>query len=309
MQQSGGNGTDQVPLGGEPVNELGRADEAFRRGFPHSSGAVPYFHAAGRGLLPPQWTRPALVVPLDGHYVVEDPVINRPVSWLRTAFARDLPGFKRRLDGLRTVFDAASLPNHDIDGVTPFFPNPYFGPMDATALTGIIQQRRPRRYVEIGSGISTRVARRAVEEAELATSILCIDPAPREPIARLADRIVSDSVLRADLSIFAELSDNDILFFDGSHLSFSGSDCSHVVLEILPLLAPGVHVHLHDIFLPDDYPERLRNRFYNEQQLLAAFLAGNHDYEVVLPIQYLHRLGLCSEGVSFWMRRVGGKGT
>jgi hypothetical protein len=283
--------------------ELQQANAVFRGKFPHSAGAIPYFHSVGRGLLPPEWSRPALIVPLDGHYVVEQPVVNRPVSWLSREFAADLPAFLGLLDKVRDALDAAAFPNHDLDGTIPYFPNPYFGPMDATALAGMIAALRPHRLIEIGSGISTRIARHTIDSHGLATRLLAIDPAPRAAVAAIAESLPS-SLLDADPAIFDELQADDILFFDGSHLSFSGTDCSHLFLEILPRLASGVYVHVHDIFLPNDYPERLRNRFYNEQQLLAAFLAGNRDYRVVLPINHLHVLGYCPEGVSFWLKRV-----
>jgi len=176
--------------------------------------------------------------------------------------------------------------------------------MDALALAGMIRVLKPSQYVEIGSGVSTRVARHAVAADGLSTRIRCIDPQPRKSIDNVADEVIFDSLLNVDLNIFTSLSDNDILFFDGSHLAFTGTDCPKFFLEVLPLVPTGVYVHVHDIFLPDEYPERMKTRFYNEQQPLAGFLYNNSDFQVVLPIQYLHRLGYCWEGVSFWMRRV-----
>jgi hypothetical protein len=45
-------------------------------------------------------------------------------------------------------------------------------------------------------------------------------------------------------------------------------------MEVLPCLAARTIYGLHDIFLPDDYPPEWRERFYNEQYLLPAFLFG-----------------------------------
>ena len=205
------------------------------------------------------------------------------------------------LDVVKSSMDISTFPNSDIDGKTPFFPNLFFGPMDALALAGMIRVLKPSQYVEIGSGVSTRVARHAVAADGLSTRIRCIDPQPRRSIDNVADEVIFDSLLNVDLDIFTSLSDNDILFFDGSHLVFTGTDCPKFFLEVLPLIPRGVYVHVHDIFLPDEYPERMKARFYNEQQLLAGFLYNNSDFQVVLPIQYLHRLGYCWEGVSFWI--------
>jgi hypothetical protein len=43
-------------------------------------------------------------------------------------------------------------------------------------------------------------------------------------------------------------------------------------LEVLPQLRPGALVHLHDVFLPDDYPPAWINRLYSEQYLLGVML-------------------------------------
>jgi predicted O-methyltransferase YrrM len=224
------------------------------------------------------------------------------VSWLVDRFAADMQSLLRTLDAVRPSLEF-SLPSRDVDGLTPFFPNSFFGPMDAAALTAMFELLKPKRYIEIGSGMSTRFARRAVQIHRLETRILCIDPEPRSSIIKVADEVINQSMLDVDLTIFETLEKNDILFFDGSHLSFSGSDCPRFFLEILPLVRRNVYVHVHDIFLPDDYPARLRNRFYNEQQLLAAFLFSNTEFDVVLPVHHLHSLGHCPEGVSFWMKR------
>ena len=55
-------------------------------------------------------------------------------------------------------------------------------------------------------------------------------------------------------------------------------------LEVLPRLKPGVIVHVHDIFLPADYPPSWDGRLYNEQYLLAAMLlCGSPPFRVLLP--------------------------
>ena len=36
-----------------------------------------------------------------------------------------------------------------------------------------------------------------------------------------------------------------------------GSDVDLLLNAVLPRLQPGVLIHLHDIFLPDPYPDRL----------------------------------------------------
>lgn len=283
--------------------ELQEAADVYRRRFRFSVGAAP-FYSVGRILMPPDWQQAAVTVPIDGDYVIESPLVNRPVSWLDAALARNLDKFLQTLAAISPALDTSAFPDSDVDGMTPYFPNGYFGPMDSIALAGLLAMLRPRHYVEIGSGHSTRVARWTVRERQLGTTITCVDPAPRAAIDRLADEVIPEGLLQTSPQLFESLRENDILFFDGSHLAFSGTDCQRFFLEILPALPAGVYVHIHDIYLPSDYPARMTHLHYAEQQLLAAFLFGNRDFEIVLPVNYLHEHGYCQEGVSFWLKRV-----
>ena len=43
---------------------------------------------------------------------------------------------------------------------------------------------------------------------------------------------------------------------------------------MLPVLPAGALVHIHDIFLPDDYPRAWAWRGYNEQLAAVSLLAG-----------------------------------
>jgi len=84
---------------------------------------------------------------------------------------------------------------------------------------------------------------------------------------------------------------NDILFIDSSHVLKIGSDVQYEYLEILPRLAPGVLVHLHDIFLPMEYPKNwilTDHYFWNEQYLLQAFLIHNVAMKVLWAGSYMH---------------------
>ena len=106
------------------------------------------------------------------------------------------------------------------------------------------------------------------------------------------------------LARFADLKPGDVLFYDGSHLVFHGSDVTHFFLRVLPRVAAGVFVHIHDIFLPNEYPEHFDLRYYNEQYLLAAMLTFPGPWEILAPVNYLKQKNVLSDGgCSFWMRR------
>lgn len=179
--------------------------------------------------------------------------------------------------------------------------------LDTFALYGFAVTRKPRLYLEIGSGYSTKVVRRALKDCGAGTKIVSIDPHPRAEIDALCDEVVRQPLERCDLKIFDRLASGDILFFDGSHRSFMNSDVTVFFLEVLPRLNPGVLVHLHDIFLPLDYApyweyEFYPHRYWNEQYLLAAsLLAGHNSYDVVLPNHYVSvTSSLASALDSFW---------
>jgi len=64
-------------------------------------------------------------------------------------------------------------------------------------------------------------------------------------------------------------------------------DVEFEFLEILPVLASGVIVHVHDIFSPRDYPAKWLKedrRFWNEQYLLEAFLSFNDRFEILCAL-------------------------
>jgi predicted O-methyltransferase YrrM len=182
--------------------------------------------------------------------------------------------------------------------------NAYLPDADSETLYAVLRHARPKRVVEVGSGFSTRIMREAIKDGRLETQLTAIDPAPRADIVRAADRIVRKSVVDLGLAPFQELSEADILFIDGSHYVFNGTDATFLMLEVLPLLPPGVLVHVHDICLPYEYDALFSSRFYNEQYVLAALLIGGQMLRVDIPVYALHKEGRMGFGTSFWMTRV-----
>jgi hypothetical protein len=204
----------------------------------------------------------------------------------------------------------------------PFWFNVWFPALDGMALTQMLRAGNPARFIEIGSGTSTKFARRAVRTYGLRTRLVSIDPEPRASIDRLCDEVVRQPLERCDVAMFQSLEAGDILFLDSSHRAFQGSDVTVFFTEILPRLKPGVIVHVHDIYLPDDYIRGHIGRLWNEQYLLAVLLLfGGDSFEVLFPAWYvgqdpqLRALGrslLCKGpladvdlyGASFWMRKT-----
>jgi methyltransferase family protein len=164
----------------------------------------------------------------------------------------------------------------------PAWINGFLPGLDAAALYGALALRPPGTYVEVGSGNSTRFARRAIRDHGLRTRIVSIDPHPRVEVDAIADRVIRAPLESVDLSVLTDLRPGDVLFLDGSHRSFMNSDVTVAFLEVLPRLARGVRVHLHDICLPYDYPPGTEDFYYSEQYVLAAYLLGGAGGATVL---------------------------
>jgi len=170
----------------------------------------------------------------------------------------------------------------------PCWVNGWLSPFDLTSLYCLVALNHPQHYVEIGSGISTRVAARAIRDHQLRTRIVSIDPQPRAEVDSLCSEIIRHPLESARLEVFDQLTPGDILFMDSSHRVLTNSDVTVLFLDVLPRLQPGVLVHLHDIFLPYDYPPEWRDRYYSEQYLLAAMLLGQTSrFRIALPNAFI----------------------
>jgi predicted O-methyltransferase YrrM len=174
------------------------------------------------------------------------------------------------------------------------FDNDWFTSPDAEVLYTVIREHQPNRIVEVGSGFSTKIMRQAITDGDLRSELISIDPLPRTDIAGLADQIyaVRAEAMR-DSPIFSSLQVSDILFIDSSHEIKSGNDVLFLFLDLLPKLRPGVLVHVHDVFLPYEYPAEWvidGGWGWNEQYLVQALLSGR-SFEVIWPGHFLQRTG------------------
>lgn len=212
----------------------------------------------------------------------------------------------------------------EIDDPEPCWRNGMFPGLDATFLYWLIRTKRPKCYLEIGSGNSTKFAHRAISDGKLSTKIVSIDPHPRAVIDQLCDTVIRTPHEDVDGSFYSELlTSGDVVFVDNSHRSFQSSDVTVFFTEMLPMLPRGVFYGIHDIFIPYDYPNEWTSRFYNEQYLLLAYLLGGADHdEIIFPGAYVStasELRPAIDGIfstpqfsnverhagAFWMQRVG----
>jgi hypothetical protein len=217
----------------------------------------------------------------------------------------------------------AIRPQHDeTHAHSPHWVNTWFPGLDAISLYALLGIHNPRYYVEVGSGTSTKFARRAIRDLGLRTKILSIDPCPRAEIDDIADSVIRKPLELVDIAFFATLTAEDIVLVDSSHRSFPGSDVTVFFTEILASLPKGILYGMHDIFLPEDYPEAWNGRFFNEQYLFACYLLGGANGDaIVFPSRYasqqpeimesLDRVfsnpalsGIANHGGMCWMRKA-----
>ncbi len=209
------------------------------------------------------------------------------------------------------------------DPMSYFYSNDQYPVLDAEFLYATLRHFKPKAMIEVGSGWSSLIAAE-VNRIHLnrSMSFYCIEPYPCQFLIDGVDgitQLVRKRVEDVDLAFFDQLNEGDVLFIDSSHVSKVGSDVNYLFFEVLPRLRPGVMVHVHDIFLPDEYPKVWvidQGRNWNEQYLLRAFLQFNRSWEVMWASHFMGtrytaatqaafpRYPELGGGGSFWLRRL-----
>jgi hypothetical protein len=208
-------------------------------------------------------------------------------------------------------------------GMRYHFDNQSYAYSDGIFLHCMLRHLKPRRLIEVGSGYSSCVTLDTDDRfLGKRTNITFIEPYPQllHSLISDADRervaILPHPLQAVDLSLFDSLEAGDVLFVDSTHVSRVDSDVNRLFFDIFPRLKPGVHIHIHDIFYPFEYPkESFRaGRAWNELYLLRAFLQFNDRFEIVLMntfMEHFHEaffrehMPLCmvNPGGSIWLRR------
>jgi hypothetical protein len=202
------------------------------------------------------------------------------------------------------------------DSTLPWKCNEFLLGLDQLTLYGMLRQIRPPLYLEIGSGLSTRIAWQARKDGKFPMKMISIDPGSKVGVTHLCDQLYSARLEDMTTEVLRLMHSGAVLFFDGSHFCFPSSDVTCFFLNILPELPAGAIIHVHDIFLPFDYPKKARTRYWSEQYILAAWLLGGaDDFDIILPCAHLasqttNQTMLKSlsspvsmEGSSFWLRK------
>ncbi len=169
---------------------------------------------------------------------------------------------------------------------------------DAEVLHAVLRACKPRRVIEVGSGMSTLLAvrSRALNAAETPDGghlHTVVDPYPRPWLATCGVQVLAHPVETLDPAFFDSLEAGDILFIDSSHVTRAGGDVCFLYLHVLPRLRPGVFIHAHDVFTPRDYPRAWlvdQRRLWTEQYLLEALLSGGDRFEILAAVNHLRHV-------------------
>lgn len=199
----------------------------------------------------------------------------------------------------KEIFHSIKKASDESSPTLPVYNNGFLPGLDIVSIYTILREYKPRKYVEVGSGNSTKVAYKAKLDGQLDMEITSIDPYPRAEIDQLVDKVVREPFENVDLKFILDLEENDVLFIDNSHRILPNSDSMVFFMEVLPKLKSGVIVHIHDIYLPYDYPQIMCDRAYSEQYGLAFFILANpQKYLTLLPNYFISEDQELSEIIS-----------
>jgi predicted O-methyltransferase YrrM len=167
-----------------------------------------------------------------------------------------------------------------------------YGVIEADFLHCFIRTFRPKRIIQVGCGVSTAVILLAAGGRDV--QVTCIEPYPSRFLQRMHQEgrigLIAQKAQQVPVERMLQLSAGDLFFVDSTHTVKPGSEVNQIVLEVLPRLTAGVHVHFHDIYFPYDYSRHVFHELFwpNESVLLHAFLAGNSGYRISCSLSMLH---------------------
>jgi predicted O-methyltransferase YrrM len=275
--------------------------------------------------------------PIRVHYYQPIPEYESvPEDYFQTQ--QNFPGFGINLDRVTKTLKSLSsyacecewAENQAEEGVY-YTQNLNFGYSSAAILHSMIRASQSKQVVEIGSGFSSLITLEALKKNSPLGDFKfkCIEPFPSKWLAERMSQypnsvdLLSQQAETVDSSVYQELNKNDILFIDSSHVSKLNSDVNFLYMQVLPRLKKGVIIHIHDIYIPYEYPKvhfyGQQKIFWNEQYILQAFLTNNKDFEIILPGYYVqndmkddfqvafpnYNPQIYRATSSFWLRKVG----
>jgi predicted O-methyltransferase YrrM len=240
--------------------------------------------------------------------------VERALAW-----DEDTPGVDLRPEAQLELFGELLPLFEGVPDVRYRAPNGMYDAADALVYQAMVRSFKPRRVIEVGAGYSTAKLLDTADAFAPDLDITCVEPYPdrllglMRPEDKARVNLIAKPVQDVPVETFARLESGDVLFIDSTHVAKAGSDVLWLFLRVLPRLAEGVVVHVHDVFWPFEYPAHwLREgRSWNEDYLLNAFLCHNDAWRIELFSSWLwHRYpDLVPEALrgsqpgAIWLRR------
>lgn len=275
-----------------------------------------------------------LLSPFPGHYsspIVDVVEMRRREKEIFSINSKNISGIDLNEENQLTLLEEFEHYYHDIpfkdlkSDHRYFYNNGFYLHSDAIFLYSMIRYFHPKRIIEIGAGFSSAAMLDSTDVLGFQNTIFTFiepDPARLKSLLRKQDylrcTIIENSLENVDTAIFGELTENDILFIDSSHVCKTGSDVNRIFFEILPKLNSKVLIHFHDVFFPFEYPKPWVldwNSFgWNEDYFLRAFLMYNTNFEIVFFntfLEHFHKERFMTKmpdclkhpGGSLWIRK------
>ncbi len=232
------------------------------------------------------------------------------------------------LESMSECYNTLPFSEKQKDGYRYYFDNSFFGYADGIILYCFLQKYRPKRIIEVGSGFSSALMLDVNEHSFMSVcgggggvDFTFIEPYPERLKSLLTPhdnvRIIEEKLQDVDTDIFSSLQAGDILFIDSTHVSKIDSDVNLYLFNILPRLAKGVLIHIHDIPYPFEYYKEwiYNGRAWNEAYMIRTFLQFNTSFKIkfwgsyfenVHKELYFKHMPLCAKcpGGSLWLEKT-----
>ncbi len=163
-----------------------------------------------------------------------------------------------------------------------------YGYLESIILQSMIAEIKPKKIIEIGSGISTFCMLSALKELNYKFEMLIVDPFVSKELETLVSKNINITIIKEKaenvelnnyLNFYA-----DFLFIDTSHAVKPLGDVDFIYNRLLPKINNCI-IHIHDIYFPYLYQNNLKeNPWYqwSETQLLYCYLTNNNKSKIIL---------------------------
>jgi hypothetical protein len=231
----------------------------------------------------------------DGHFYSTVPSQNEISNALRSARSQNdrlkeqIAGYSTLDENINVLFNKVLSQSNSQLRDSILYPqnSTQFVYSDALMLRSVLNDLKPQRIIEVGSGHSSAVLTDYQNSSCGEIKLTMIEPFPQRLEQTLGSAFEYIDLRKCpvqdiDKSLWQELEAGDLLFIDSSHVVKAGSDVSHLFFEVLPILRSGVVIHIHDVFRNFEYPEKWFSdgRFWNESYMLRAFLTFNSRFRI-----------------------------